>query len=273
MINNHHIIEVNEANFAQDVLERSKQQPVVVDFWAPWCGPCRMLSPVLEKITAEANGAFVLVKINSDNNQRLAQQYGVQGIPAVKLFRDGKVIAEFVGAQPEPKVREFLNRYAPTKSDLAFTAAKALADEGRLPEAETALQNILAAQPDHSEAALALGKVLLRLGRGSEAAPILSAIPTEAKESDAAEKLAVLAKFMTEPNDGAAGLDTEYQTAANLLRQQLYEEAMNSLLSVLRKNRNYRNGEAKQVLLAIFEWLGDDPLVKHYRRQLANVLF
>lgn len=270
---NLNIIDVNEATFAQDVLDRSKQQPVIVDFWAPWCGPCRMLSPVLEKITTEANGAFVLAKINSDNNQRLAQQYGVQGIPAVKVFRDGKVVGEFVGAQPEPRVREFLKKYAPAKADLAFTAAQALIGEGRLPEAEAALHTILNAQPDHTEAALALGKVLLRLGRGPEASDVLAAIPSSAKEAAEAEKLGVLARFMAQPNDATEDLDAQYQTAADLLRQQLYEAALDGLLNVLRKNRTYRNGEAKQVMLSIFDWLGDDPLVKNYRRQLANVLF
>lgn len=270
---NLNIIDVNEATFAQDVLDRSRQQPVIVDFWAPWCGPCRMLSPVLEKITTEANGAFVLAKINSDNNQRLAQQYGVQGIPAVKVFRDGKVVGEFVGAKPEPQVRDFLKKYAPAKSDLAFTAAQALFSEGRLIEAEAALHNILNAQPDHTAAALLLGNILLRLGRGTEAASALKHIPSSAKEADQVEKLGVLAKFMALPNDASDGLDAQYQTAADLLRQQLYEAALDSLLNVLRKNRAYRNGEAKQVMLAIFDWLGDDPLVKTYRRQLANVLF
>ncbi len=174
-----------------------KQQPVVVDFWAPWCGPCRMLSPILEKVTTEANGAFVLAKINSDNNQRLAQQYGVQGIPAVKLFRDGKVIAEFVGAQPEPQVREFLKKYAPAKSDLAFTAALALMDEGRWPEAETALQNVLAKSPTRDEASLALGRVRLRMGHGAEAAAALASIPNDVPESVAAEKLAPLAQLFS----------------------------------------------------------------------------
>src|SRR3974377_72806 len=113
-----YIIDVDETTFLPDVLERSRRQPVIVDFWAPWCGPCRMLSPTLERLAKEANGALALAKINTDENQRLAAQYGGRGTPAVKMFRDGKVVGEFVGALPEPQVREFIKKYAPNQSDL-----------------------------------------------------------------------------------------------------------------------------------------------------------
>jgi putative thioredoxin len=273
MSNNDTIIEVNEANFIPDVIERSKRQPVIVDFWAPWCGPCRMLSPILEKVTTEADGAFVLAKINSDNNQRLAQQYGVQGIPAVKVFRDGKVVGEFVGAKPEPQVREFLKKYAPAKEDLAFTAALALMDEGRWPEAETALQNIVTQSPTRDDASLALGRVRLRMGHGAEAAAALALIPNDVPESVAAERLAPLAQWLGQTDEVGDGFDNQYQAAADLARQGRYAESMDALLAILRKNRNSRNGVAKQALLAMFELLGDNVLVKDYRRQLANVLF
>jgi putative thioredoxin len=273
MSNNGTVIEVNESNFLSDVVERSKQQPVVVDFWAPWCGPCHMLSPALEKVTKESNGAVTLAKINVDDNQRLAQDYGVQGIPAVKMFRDGRVVGEFVGARPESMVREFFKTYAPSQGDLALTAAKALVEEGRLPEAEVALRNVLEKQPESAEAALELGQVLLRLGRGPDAEEALKRISADAPEAVTAEKLAPYARFIGQPNDASEGLDALYQTAADLARQQLYAEAMDTLLDVLRKNRNYRGGEAKQAMLAIFELLGQDPLVNPYRRQLANVLF
>ncbi len=273
MSDNGTIIEVNEPTFSQDVIERSKQQPVIVDFWAPWCGPCRMLSPTLEKIAKEANGALVLAKINVDDNPNIALQYGVQGIPAVKMFRDGKVVGEFVGAQPESRVRDFIKTYAPSTNDLAFTAAVALIEDGRLPEAEVALRNILEKQTDHAPAALELGKVLLRLGRGHDAEVALRAIPGHAKEAVSAEKLLPLARFISQPKDAADGLEAMYQTAADLARQKLYAEAMDTLLNVLRKNRNYCDGEAKQVMLALFELLGDDPIVNEYRRKLANVLF
>ena len=267
------IIEVNESTFVTDVIERSKRQPVIVDFWAPWCGPCRMLSPILEKVTKEANGAFVLAKINSDNNQRLAAQYGVQGIPAVKMFRDGKVVGEFVGALPEPRVREFIKQHAPAGGDLALTAAQSLFDEGRLPEAEVTVRNVLAQQPDHVEANLMLAKMLLGTGRGVEASEALSRIPTDTKEAVIAEKLQPLARLMAVPATTSDGLDGLFATAADLARQGRYQEVMDTLLNILRKNKTYRDGEAKNVLLACFELLRPGTLVNEYRRKLANVLF
>ncbi len=273
MSNNGYVIEVNEPTFLQDVIERSKQQPVIVDFWAPWCGPCRMLSPTLEKVTQEANGALVLAKINVDDNPNIAMQYGVQGIPAVKVFRDGKVVGEFVGARPEPMVRDFIKTYAPSTNDLAYTAAVDLIEDGRLPEAEVALRNILEKQPDHAQAALELGTLLLHMGRGLDAEAALRMIPDNAREAVSAEKLLPLAHFISQPNDATEGIDAMYQTAADLARQKLYAEAMDTLLDVLRKNRNYRDGEARQAMLAMFELLGDDPIMNGYRRKLANVLF
>jgi putative thioredoxin len=269
------IIEVTEATFATEVIERSKRQPVIVDFWAPWCGPCRMLSPTLERLTKEANGAFVLAKINTDENQRLAAQYGVQGIPAVKMFRDGKVAGEFVGALPETQVREFIRKYAPSQSDLILTAAQDLARAHRWAEAEMAYQHALAVDPNNAQIALELSKVLLHLGKSADALILLEAIPSSAREADAAQKLLHVSRWIgTAETEGAQEIDRMYAEAARLADEEKYTEAMDNLIGVLRRNRSYRNGEAKQVMLGLFELLGaDDPTVREYQRLLANVLF
>ena len=275
LVHDDYIIDVTEATFLTDVIERSKQRPVIVDFWAPWCGPCRMLSPTLERITMEANGAYTLAKINSDENQRLAMQYGVQGIPAVKLFRDGKVIGEFVGALPEPKVREFIRKYAPNQSDLILTAAQDLAREKRWAEAETAYRHALAVDPNSAQIALELSKALLHLGKGAEAITLLEAIPSDAREAVAAHKLLPVAHWMCVTTaDGTQEIDRMYAEAGQLARQGKYDGTMDGLIGVLRRNRFYRDGEAKQIMLGVFELLGaDDPAVRDYQRQLASVLF
>jgi len=270
-----YIIDVDETTFLPDVIERSRRQPVIVDFWAPWCGPCRMLSPMLERITAEAKGAVTLAKINTDENQRLAAQYGVQGIPAVKMFRDGNVVGEFVGALPESKVREFIKRYAPDQSDLILAAARDLARALRWAEAETAYRHALAIDPDNALIALELSKVLLRLGTSAEAASLLEAIPSGAREAEAAQKLLPVAHWLcAAPTAGEQEIDRMYAEAGQLACEGKYAEAMDNLIGVLRRNRAYRNGEAKQVMLGLFELLGaDDPIAREHQRQLANVLF
>lgn len=274
METNEQIIEVNEVTFLRDVLVRSKQQPVIVDFWAPWCGPCRTLSPILERVTKEAGGAFTLAKINTDENQRLAAQYGIQGIPAVKLFRDGKVVGEFVGALPESQVREFIKKHAPNPSDLMLTAARDLAQAQRWAEAEAAYRHALAVDPNNAQMALELSKTLLRQGQGTEGAALLEAIPSAAREAEAAQQLLPVARWMyTIVPDGAPEIDRTMAEAGLLAREGKYAEAMDGLLSALRRNRAYRDSEAKQIILGLFELLGDDPLVKPYRRELANALF
>jgi putative thioredoxin len=269
------IMDVTETTFLPDVIERSRRQPVIVDFWAPWCGPCRMLSPTLERLTKEAKGVFALAKINADENQRLAAQYGVQGIPAVKMFRDGKVVGEFVGALPEPQVREFIKKYAPTQSDLLLTAAQDLARAQRWAEAESAYRHALTIDPNSAQIALELGKVLLRLGRGAAASAGLEAIPSAAREAEAAQKLLPVAHWLCDaPAAGEQDIDRMYAEAGQLACAGRYAEAMDSLLGVLRRNRAYRNGEAKHVMLGLFELLGtEDPIVREHQRQLASVLF
>jgi putative thioredoxin len=270
-----YIIEVDETTFLPDVIDRSRRQPVIVDFWAPWCGPCRMLSPTLERLTKEANGAFALAKINTDENQRLAVQYGVQGIPAVKMFRDGQVVGEFVGALPESRVREFIKQHAPSQSDLILTAAQDLARAHSWAEAETTYRHALTADPNNAQIALELSKVLLRLGAGAEAAALLAAIPSEAREAEAAQKLLPVARWMCPASaTEVQEIDRMFAAAGQLACQGEFTEALDGLIGVLRRNRSYRNGEAKQVMLGLFELLGvDDPIARDYQRQLASVLF
>jgi putative thioredoxin len=191
------------------------------------------------------------------------------------MFRDGKVVGEFVGALPEPRVREFIKKYAPNQSDLILTAAQDLARAQRWAEAEAVYRHALAANPNNAQIALELSKVLLRLGRGTEATTLLEAIPSNAREAEAVQKLLPIARWMCDTTaDRAQEIDRVYAEAGQLACQGKYPEALDGLLSVLRRNRSYRNGEAKQIMLSVFELLGtDDPIVREYQRQLASVLF
>jgi putative thioredoxin len=273
-----YIVEVSEATFASDVLAQSNQVPVVVDFWAPWCGPCRTLGPLLERLAAEAKGAFVLAKLNVDDSPRLSASYGVQGIPAVKAFRDGQVLDEFVGAQPEAKVREFLKKVAPTAADRKLAEAHSLLATRHWAQAETAYQAVLADQPANAAAALGLLKSLLALGRGCEADDLLADFP-RGDAAPVAEKLAPLARLLCEVEGADApladsDLDALYFQSARLLARGQFEAGMDGLLDVLRQDKRFRKGEPRQALVALFELLGDDdPITHEYRNELASVLF
>jgi putative thioredoxin len=274
------VIEVTDATFQKDVLERSRQTPVVVDFWAPWCGPCRMLGPVLEKLANEFKGGFILAKINTDEDQRAAMQYGVQGIPAVKGFKDGRLAAEFVGAVPEPQVRAFLQKLGVKVGAGAAGATAldpvALLAQGKWVEAEMALRQMGATNGAEPAVKLNLARALLAQGKAVEADELLNKV-NEGPEAAQAAALRPLAAMLIEATSGANGagdLDGLYHTAGQKIALGDLRGGMDALLDVLRRDKRFRNGEARQVMLAIFTVLGDESsVVREYRNKLASVLF
>ncbi len=280
------VIEVDERNFREEVLERSRTVPVVVDFWAPWCGPCRVLGPVLERAAKESNSGFVLAKINVDNNQRLAQTFRVQGIPAVKAFRDGKVVAQFEGALPESQVRTWLKQLTGTAlSPIDQIAEEAGMLESRDPKAaEARYRAALATDPNHAASLLGLGRLLLTNGN-SAGEELLGKIPADTPLHARAQAWITLANFMgsaegspTELSGQIArdsnDLEARYQLAAHQIRGQQYTDAIGELLAIIARNRLFRNDDARHMLLALFAALGDqNPLVPDGRKKLANLLF
>lgn len=272
------IIEVSDATFEFDVIQQSHERPVVVDFWAPWCGPCRMLGPILERLANDPTLDFVLAKINVDENPNIAMTYRVQSIPAVKAFIDGQIADEFVGVLPESKVQEFIQELIPNEADLALRAANSFLATRHWSEAEEAYRDLLLNYPNYPDANLNLAKALLAQALGCEAQELLKEC-LKSPQILRAELLLPLALYLCRNETTGEEFDIEpieaqYRRAAHLLQQGNLEAALDGLLDVLRQDKNYRKGEPKNVMLALFELLGEgDPLTQNYRSELASVLF
>jgi putative thioredoxin len=250
------ISDVGEQDFQAKVVERSKQVPVVVDFWAEWCGPCRTLGPALEDAVRRREGEIELVKLDTDANQRIAREFGIQSIPAVKAFRDGRVVAEFIGAQPTAAIESFLNQIAPSKAD-------------RLAEAgdEQSLREALELDPRHARAAVGLGRLLLGRGDADEALEVLQPFPHDF----IADGLAARAELSASENGSRAN---ELQAAFSAWDRGEPDEALEQLQEVLAAEQDPdRKDLLRRVMVAIFTELGaDHPLAREHRRRLAAAL-
>lgn len=290
-----HIVQLDASNFMQVVVEGSDSVPVLVDFWADWCGPCKALSPVLEKLAVEYDGAFILGMLDTEANPEIAQQLGIRSLPTVKLFRQRQLVDEFMGALPEPELRKFLETHvgppgaAPVDEEVApespVTRAMALHESGATAEARALLQAAQAAEPDNAEVLLALGQICVAEGdldtadsclkalpeneRDSSQAKRLGAIVTLARESGATEDLGALqAAHAANPDDG----DTRYRLAIASALAGDVQGGMDHLLVLVQKQPDLNDGAPRTKLLSLFDVLGDDPLAGKYRRKLFALL-
>jgi len=260
------------------VLAYSQQVPVVVDFWAEWCKPCKVLGPMLESLAQEAQGDFRLAKVDVDQNQNLAIRYGVRSIPVVKAFRNGEMIAELIGLQPEPKLREFIRLIAPSETDLILEKGYSLLDLQQPLDAENAFRQVLEENSESTAAWLGLAKSLLLQGQTNESYDILMNF-TASREYQTAELLKPLSKAMKSPEvngyyDGDDPLEAAYYNALRLVKRGNLEAAMDGLLDILREDKHFAQDQARQVMVGLLELLGENnPKAHEYRKELASILF
>jgi putative thioredoxin len=280
------IVETTTERFEADVVKASLQRPVVVDFWAPWCAPCRQLGPVLEKLATESGGRFQLVKINVDENPEVAELFRVQSLPYVVAIRDGRAVTEFEGVYPEDKLREWLKTFLPSKAEELLKKGRAL--EQTDPKGALAVYREAAAlEPEIAPLRIALARVLLRLNQDDECRKIIAELEARGYLEPEAEKVksqlelraaAAEAGPLEEARKAAAAAPTDLavqlKLADALAVANRHEEALQICLSIIQQDKSGVGAEAKTTMLRIFDTLGaGSELVSTYRRKLATALY
>ncbi len=271
------IINVTKANFNYEVINYSQKLPVIVDFWAEWCVPCKTLDPILVDLVTQEEGKFRLARLNVDENTELALRFNVTSIPAVKAFHKGAVVDTFTGLKPKEYVQKFLRRVVPSTADLQLDKGDSMLQRESWQDAIQAFQDVLEERPRQPQALLGSAKALLAQGQGEEALQILTNFPPSQAYATA-EKLQPLAKALTRPKSEHAkkgsSINATYGRSLRLIRLGNLPAAMDGLLEVLRQEKHYRDDEARKVLLALFEILGhDNPITQQYQKELASILF
>jgi putative thioredoxin len=286
------IKDVTTATFMAEVVDASFEQPVIVDFWAPWCGPCKQLGPILEKAVRGANGAVRMVKLNIDENPEVAQQMRIQSIPAVYAFKDGRPVDAFVGAVPESQVKQFIQRLGgaagPSPVEEAMAMAKEALQNGDFDSAGGIFSQVLQREADNIDAIAGLARVLIAKGEHSHARELLSRVPKEqlnhaeiaaahsalelAEQAQKAmgESDKFRARLAADPNDHEA----RFELATALFGAGQREEAIDELLTLYRKDRAWNEEAARKQLVKFFEVMGPtDPLTLSSRRRLSSLMF
>ncbi len=283
------MIDVNEQSFESEVIRVSFTQPVLVDFWAPWCGPCRMLGPALERVEKALEGQVRLVKINSDENPQLSARFRVRSIPLVMLFRNGAPVDSFVGAKPEGQIHAFLGLHLPRPGDDHLREAQDAVATGRLEEAVSAYATALATNPAQDKVRADYVRLLLSMNRTTEAATAFEPIRTAARSDlalaavgqllDAARAISALPESDRGESElqralaASDSLENRLLLAQSLLLRGQWQACMDLCLEIIGRDRKFREDAARKVMLAAFELCGDPVLVGTYRRRLSAGLY
>lgn len=281
-----YIVDIDESNAQTLLIEESLKRPVVVDFWADWCGPCKQLMPILEKLAAEYQGAFLLAKVNADEQQMLAQQLGVRSLPTVMVIKDGQPIDGFSGAQPESAVREMLDKYVPSPQADSLAEAEQLLAEGDVPGALALYRGAWEDSGQKPEFTLAYAGALVTANRLDEAEALLKEIKLvdqDARYEQLMAQIELQRQAARSPEIEALEADlaqdehnheVRIKLAVQLSSHGQYREALEHLLVVLRADRDWGNGEAKRVYLDMIATIGKgDPLAAEYQRKLFSLLY
>jgi putative thioredoxin len=268
---------VNESDFEYEVIAYSNHIPVIVDFWAEWCRPCKTLTPILEKITGDAQGSFRLAKVNVDDNPNLALRFNVRSIPNVKAFRDGQVVSEFLGLQPEPRVREFVRNIAPSQIDLLLEKGQSQLEMQNWLDAGKSFRAFLSKSPNHPAGLLGLLKSHIMQGDYSGAKIIIDEFPPSPEYAQM-EIMRPLFEALSKNISGQEilddPLDASFHNALSLIIRGNIPAAMDGMIDILRQDKHYHNDGVRKIILGLFEILGENhPLTQQYRRELALVLF
>jgi putative thioredoxin len=273
-------------NFQQVVIEGSRQAPVIVDFWAPWCGPCRSLKPIMEKLAEEYQGKFILAKVNSDENQELATQYGVRGIPNVKAFIDGAMADEFSGALPESQVREFIDNLIPSPADDLRAQAGELFRSGNAADALQLLAQASQLDPQNEWVRVDAAEIMLSLNETDEVKRLIDSLSSAVKADERVTRLLAKLQFAGSAHDGQqeaelqqriaanpADLDARLQLANLLIAGQQYAAGLDQLLEIVQRDRGFNDDIGRKTILSVFTLLsGEGNIVAEYRRKLASAL-
>ena len=279
-------IDVVQENFVTQVVEASHQQPVLVDFWATWCGPCQSLMPILEQLAQSYQGKFILAKVEIDSQQALASQFGVRSVPTVKLVKNGQIVDEFTGALPESQIRAFLDKHIESESDQRMQQALARYQAGETDAALAEMGQILQDDPNNEDNKIIYANILLRQNHLDEARQWLATLSVETGLKPEVRAMQAQLEFIEivqhapdtatlekQLREDPRNSEARYQLSAHAILQGQFEVAFEHLLEIVKHDRSYNDDAGRKALLKLFELLGEDhELVSSYRRKLAMAL-